>query len=75
MYMQLCYALLRDEEPILEIYSEIPAEIPLLPRLNRAWLRRHIAAALRRSFQSSTVVSNVDERRPLYPTAFGIRRH
>jgi hypothetical protein len=74
MYMQLCYALLRDDKPILEIYSEIPVEIPLLPKLNPTWLHRHIATALQRSFQSSTVVSKVDER-PYYPAAFGVSRH
>lgn len=59
--MQLCYSLSRDDEPILEIYSEIPVEIPITPKLSRTWLRRHIAAALCRSFNPPAIVK-IDER-------------
>ena len=69
MRMRLCYGLYRDGQPLLEIFSAIPAEIPLVPRIDRSWLRRHVVSALHRPFQSPAVVKSETDERAHYSAA------
>ena len=63
MLMTRLYTLAVDHKEIVVVDMEVPAWLPVKPRLNRAWLRNIVREALARVLQPAPAYLGCDSSR------------